>query len=151
MMKEYTFTDWNKWENRNSLIGINYPGIYSIAISEENLSRQPFKLISNIKYFGMTNSIAGLKGRLKQFDNTISGKEGHGGAKRFLHKHRDYDKLVEHLFVSVCAFPCDVKSNSAEDLRIMGQVAKFEYDCFAEYVENFGRLPEFNDKKKSPK
>ena len=33
----------------------------------------------------------------------------------------------------------------------MGEVAKLEYDCFAEYVEKFGNLPEFNDKSKSPK
>ena len=33
----------------------------------------------------------------------------------------------------------------------MGRIAKHEYDCFAAFVEMFGRLPEFNDKKKSPK
>jgi len=28
----------------------------------------------------------------------------------------------------------------------MGEIAKFEYDCMAIYVEKFGHLPEFNDK-----
>ena len=28
----------------------------------------------------------------------------------------------------------------------MGDVAKFEYECFALYVEAYGQLPEFNDK-----
>ncbi len=33
----------------------------------------------------------------------------------------------------------------------MGEVAKFEYICFAYFVEVFGELPEFNNKKESPK
>ena len=33
----------------------------------------------------------------------------------------------------------------------MGEVAKFEYDCFAHYSEVFGSLPEFNNKATSPK
>lgn len=83
----------------------------------------------------MSNSIKGLKGRLQQFDNTISGKmKSHGGADRFRFKYENYEKLVEKLFISVCSFPCDVKSNSEKDLRTMGEVAKFEYDCFADYV-----------------
>ena len=33
----------------------------------------------------------------------------------------------------------------------MGDVAKHEYECFAVFAETFDRLPEFNDKKKSPR
>lgn len=145
------FTQWIKWENRNSLNGIKYSGIYCIAISETDLSEQDFEWISKITYVGMTNSKAGLKGRLKQFDNTIIGKSGHGGADRFRYKYENYQELVDKLYVSVCSFECDVKSNEPKDLRIMGEVAKFEYYCFAEYVEKFKKLPEFNDKKKSLK
>ncbi len=32
----------------------------------------------------------------------------------------------------------------------MGEMAKFEYDYFADYVEEFENLPEFNDKKNHP-
>jgi len=150
-MIDKDFTQWTKWENRNSLNGIKYSGIYCIAISETDLSEQDFEWIFNITYVGMTNSKAGLKGRLKQFDNTIIGKSGHGGADRFRYKYENYEDLVNKLYVSVCYFECDVKSNSPKDLRIMGKVAKLEYDCFAEYVEKFGKLPEFNDKKRSLK
>lgn len=138
-------------EDRNSLSGVKYPGIYCIAISKREFSEKNFKWISDIKYVGMTNSQNGLKGRLRQFDNTINGKTGHGGADRFRYKHPNYNDLVEELFVSVCSFQCDVTSNSSEDLRVMGDVAKFENECFAIYVDKFGHLPEFNDKKKSPK
>jgi hypothetical protein len=33
----------------------------------------------------------------------------------------------------------------------MGEVAKCEYESWAIYLENFGRLPKFNDIKKSQK
>jgi len=55
--------------------------------------------------------------------------------------------LTKKLYVSIAPFECDVKSNSLKDLRVMGQVAKFEYDCFAEYVKEHKKLPKFNDKK----
>ena len=148
-MKDKNFSQWTRWEDRNSLNGIKYPGIYCIAISEIDLSEQYFEWISKITYVGMTNSRAGLKGRLKQFDNTIIGKSGHGGADRF--KYENYQDLVDKLYVSVCSFECDVKSNAPKDLRIMGEVAKFEYYCFAKYVEEFGNLPMFNNKNISPK
>jgi len=150
-MTECTFTKWKSWENRNTLTGINFPGIYCIAVSDKNLSDKNFKWISEINYVGMTNALNGLKGRLKQFDNTIFGKTGHGGADRFRFKYENYQDLIDRLFVSVCSFECNIKSNSPKDLRIMGEVVKFEYDCFANYVAKFGYLPEFNDKKKSPK
>ena len=46
---------------------------------------------------------------------------------------------------------CNVKTNEPSDLRKMGQVTKLEYLCLAHFVETFGYLPEFNDKKRSPK
>jgi hypothetical protein len=100
----------------------------------------------------MTNSVAGLKGRLKQFDNTIFGKPGfHGGADRFLTDYPNYTSLTEILYVSVAPFECDVKSSTSIDLLTMGDVAKAEYECFAKYKKLFGRLPKYNDKKISPK
>jgi len=150
-MENKRFTDWINWKNRNDLDGIKFPGIYCIAVSDNDLTKGKFNWISEINYVGMTNSINGLKGRLKQFDNTIIGKTGHGGADRFRYKYENYDELVKKLYVSVCSFECNVKSNSPKDLRIMGDVAKFEYDCFAIYSDKFNKLPEFNDKKNSPK
>lgn len=150
-MYESRFTKWMRWCDRDTVQGINYPGIYICAISEEDISGKNFSWTTNIVYVGMTNSLKGLKGRLKQFDNTIVGKSGHGGADRVRFKHQDYQKLVFNLFVTVASFECNVGSNIPQDLRIMGEVAKFEYDCFAYYKELYGQLPEFNDQKRSPK
>ncbi|GAI07535.1 unnamed protein product, partial [marine sediment metagenome] len=111
-----------------------------------------FDWIREIIYIGMTNSKGGLKGRLRQFDNTICGKgNNHSGAKKVRDKYKDYEKLIKCLYVAVYPFKCDVNSNAVEDLLIMGKVTEYEYICFAEYVKRFGMLPEFNNKKLSQK
>jgi hypothetical protein len=151
-MIEDKFTKWIKWQDRKSLDGLNFPGVYSIAISETDLTNKDFKLTNEIKYFGMTNSKAGLKGRLTQFDNTIKGKTGHGGADRFRFRYQNYDDLVAKLFVSVSIFKCNVESNTPKDLLVMGDIVRFEFVCFADYAEKFNNnLPVFNDKKNAPK
>lgn len=146
-----TFSNWIKWAERTELHGLNYPGVYALAISRSNLSGQAFSWQREIVYIGMTNAKGGLKSRLQQFDNTIKGGDGHGGGFRVRFKHPDYAKLTKRLYVSVCPQKCDVSSNTSLDLRVMGKVAKHEYECFARFVEDFGYLPEFNDKRRSPK
>lgn len=150
-MYERKFSAWKKWENRDDLTKIDLPGVYIISHSEENIENRKFGLRRDIIYIGMTNAANGLKGRLKQFDNTIAGKRGHGGADRVRYKHKEYKKLIKHLYVAVAPFNADVTSNRPKDLQTMGDVAKFEYQCFAYFVKEYGQLPEFNDKKRSPK
>lgn len=145
------FSAWVPWASRGTLLDLAQPGIYAIAISGGDLTGAPFSWLEQVAYIGMTNSQGGLGQRLRQFDRTIRGGEGHGGAQRFRFKHPVVAELEPLLFVAVRPFPCDVSSNSAEDLRVMGQVAAHEYECFAEFVEIHGRLPEFNDKARSPK
>ena len=145
------FLNWINWSSRNTLDGIRFPGIYCIAVTESDISNDSFQLIREIKYIGMTNSKGGLKGRLNQFDNTLKDKLQHGGADRFWYKHHDpYDELVQKMFVSVWVFECKVDSKEYEDLLTMGEVAKSEYICFAEYVKEHGELPKFN-KQDAPK
>jgi hypothetical protein len=145
------FSLWESWAKRGALPGLGHPGVYALAISPTNISAKAFSWRPEIVYVGMTNAKGGLKSRLQQFDNTAKGGDGHGGAHRVRFKHPDYTKLTSQLYVSVCPWECDVTSNDPIDLRIMGEVAKYEYECFALFVESFGKLPEFNDKKKSPK
>jgi len=145
------FSKWVKWSDRDALQGIQFPGIYAIALSESDISKKQFSWRQEIIYIGMTNAKGGLKGRLNQFDNTINGGDGHGGAHRVYFKYPKYRSLVPKLYVAVCPSECNVKSNDPSDLRIMGHVANHEYECFASFVEIFGQLPEFNDKKRSPK
>jgi hypothetical protein len=100
----------------------------------------------------MTNSAGGLRGRLQQFDNTIKGvRNQHGGADRVRYKYRSYEHLQRRLYVAVAVFKCSVNSTRPVDLRVMGRVAQYEYECLAVFRERFKRLPKFNDKKKAPK
>jgi len=150
-MYEEKFSEWMSWDDRESAPEICSPGIYVCAVLDNDISKTQFSWLSEIMYIGMTNSIAGLKGRLKQFDNTIIGKRGHGGADRVRYKYQNYDELKNKLYVAVASFKCDVKSHNPSDLRVMGEVTKFEYDCFAHFVALYQALPEFNNKKLSPK
>ncbi len=145
------FSNWVAWENRKDLIDVHFPGVYCLAVSSVDLANNSFEWIPNIAYIGMSNAKGGIKSRLKQFDNTIMGKSGHGGADRFKFKFLNYNELIEKLYVSISPFDCNVNSFSPQDLRMMGKVASFEYECIAEYIEFFGRLPEFNDRSRSPK
>ena len=145
------FSDWARWSKRNGLDRLQYPGVYAIALSDADIAGTAFSWQPEVIYVGMTNAKGGLKSRLQQFDNTIKGGDGHGGGHRVRFKYPDYATLSPRLYVSFHPHECDVESNQPGDLRIMGDVAKHEYECFAIFTETFKRLPEFNDKKKSPK
>lgn len=143
------FSRWIRWKNRHALGGLNYPGVYALAVSTDDISGTKFNWNKAIKYFGVTTAGNGLKARLRQFDNTIKGKEGHGGGERFRYKYRKYDELTEKLFVSVYPVKCNINTDEPKpkDLLKMGEAVYLEYYCFAKYVRLFGELPEFNNKK----
>lgn len=147
------FSNWVKFDHRDLLRNTNYPGVYAIAISRTNIAGRRFGWVKEICYIGFTNGVSGLRGRLNAFNNTLRNKSGpgHGGAERFLGKYRNGNSLARKLYVAVCPFECNVSSNLPRDLRIMGDVVRAEYLAFAKYAALFGRLPEFNDKEKSPK
>lgn len=157
-MDERKFSKWVLFKKQPA---IDLPGIYVLAVSEKDLTGEEFSWIEEIKYIGMTNSKKGLKGRLKQFENTMRGKTGHGGARRFrkTNEYKDPDRdiidknLFSKLYVSVAPFGSTVikDDNPPEVLKTMGEVAKAEYECFALYRKKFGPLPQYNDKKKSEK
>lgn len=147
------FSNWVQFDQRDELRHTNYPGVYAIAISTKNIAGKPFRWIKEISYFGFTNAGGGVRGLLNQFNNTLRDKSGpgHGGAQRFRRKYRDGNKLAKKLYVAVCPFKCDVFTNKPADLRVMGDVVRAEYLAFATYAARFHRLPEFNDKERSPK
>ncbi|MBK7746482.1 MAG: hypothetical protein IPP57_23285 [Candidatus Obscuribacter sp.] len=147
-MRQKRFSKWTYWAARTDLENIKYPGIYAIAISNQNLHDEPFSVREEIVYFGMTNSTGGLRSRLRQFQSTLKGKKGHGGADRFMGAHSDYSELVKKLYVAVSYTKCSVTSNLPHDLLAMGRVVKQEYECLAEYSRLFeGRRPLYNDRK----
>ena len=151
-MYEGRFSAWRRWPERNDHAGIARPGVYVIAVAPTALGGRPFSWRREIVYVGMTNAVAGLRGRLDQFDRTMVGtRVTHGGADRVRFKCRNYMAFTRRAWVAVAPFPCDPASLQPRDLRAMGDVAKFEYECLAQYVERFDTLPKFNDKARAPK
>ena len=152
MTVDARFSLWRQWAERSQLPGLEFPGVYVIAITKAQLHGKPFAWRRDIVYVGMTNAVGGLSGRLRQFDLTISGKRlAHGGADRVRQSHKQYNRLVSRLLVAVRSVKCNVTSGAVRDLLLMGRVAQFEFQCLARYVEHFSRLPLFNDKARSPK
>ncbi len=147
------FSEWKKWDKRKQLNGLKFPGVYILAITGQDIEEKEFSWLKEIVYVGMTNSKKGLSGRFYQFDRTIKGYTGHGGAKRFKYDYSDYKELKSNLFVSARYFECQNKiyPPRVDDLLVKGEVAKYEYVCIAEYVKRFNRLPKYNDTKNSPK
>ena len=194
--------NWSKWmrwedrdlkENKANKKNMGYPGIYACAIETKSrkLEGESFlkegEYIPEIIYIGRTSESI-LRDRLKQFDNTIKGKTGHGGADRVLYGHYDkyyerdegyegydeelkkgfypcikeektlnttlYDTLKKVLYVAIIPFKYEEGDLPANICRTRGCVEKYEWDCFAQFIEQIGDnqyLPTFNNKKKAPK
>ena len=134
------------------LPGIEYPGVYALAVLDRPPYRSKFSWIPEISYIGMTCALDGLQSRLNQFDDTISGRRtNHGGADRVRYAYRRYKDLVPCLYVAIHAVRCDTSRVSPRLLRALGRVARLEYEYLAQYMALFAVLPEFNDKRRSPK
>ena len=153
-MQDCNFSKWIRIKREDELKGAmlkagnNCPGLYAIAYSDKDLHNKNFDFIEEIIYFGMSLSIKGLKGRMYQFFSSISGKGNqHSGAKRMRQDLGLKDKEWKNkIYVSL--MPClyvDVTSLLRRDMVYMGDIAKEEYVCFANYCEKFGRLPRFNE------
>ncbi|MBF0261212.1 MAG: hypothetical protein HQL97_05135 [Magnetococcales bacterium] len=164
---EERFSAWCHFDTKDELENIQCPGIYALAISRHDMAGKYFSFRDNIVYFGMTNSINGLKGRLQQFNNTLTGRKGpgHGGAARFLFDYDDTDNLEQWLYVAIWPFfinsdlskkyesiqDPDEREKLVEDYRTLGKVAEAEYLVIAEHIKLYGEVPKYNNQKKSPK
>lgn len=142
---------WIKWNNRKQISEIKEPGIYFIALSNIELTGKPFELNKEIIYIGMSISKKGVLSRLSQFEKGILGKDGtHGGAERVRFKHKNPDTFFGDIYVCVKSFPLK-HNDEVYNWKQKGECVKHEYASFAEYLNNYGELPEFNDQKKSKK
>lgn len=140
------FSKWASWTQREHLTGLGSPGVYSICVSRTRLHGKAFSWAREICYFGMTNSLGGLRARLRQFDRTLYGAPEHGGADRFRFVHRDYEAVLPRLYVAVHPVAANVASPTPRDLRGMGIVASLEYQCLARFLSTFATLPRFNQR-----
>ena len=149
---------WKRWKDRSSILNADHPGIYFLALTDQDFSDQEFSMRKEIIYIGMTISVKGVLGRLYQFERAILGfKDIHGGGDRvrywLLNKSDipNEQSFLDSLYVSAKIFPVSNTKNTPDDWRQKGEVAKHEYTSFADYFEKYDHLPQFNDPKRSPK
>ena len=57
------FSDWSQWSARAGIDGMEWPGVYVVAISASDVAGRSFTWLREVCYVGMTNSKKGLRGR----------------------------------------------------------------------------------------
>lgn len=141
------FGQWCHWSEIGQIANLNFPGVYALAITSEHLSGKSMKY-NQVSYIGMSNSLAGIKGRLSQLNRSINGKFGHSGGRSIRNKYGVYIdwKANLYLYVSICPVICDVSKRSVKDLQLMGAVSYMEYEAFSLFRKKVPKkgIPEFN-------
>lgn len=144
---ELKFSNWYKWEDRNSFPDKTCPGVYMISITDKNLEgKEP--AFEDVVYVGMTNSQGGLQSRWNQFNNSINGKSGHSGGNTINTSLGNYSLWTKKLFVCAMSVECTTLKNNrtCEDLIKMGWVAFLEYEALSKFKEHEGKEPVYNTK-----
>ncbi|MBS3113948.1 hypothetical protein J4448_02505 [Candidatus Woesearchaeota archaeon] len=143
---------WVKWENRFNVKDNQFPGVYVVAKTKNQVEGKKVD-IHDIYYVGMTTSRAGLIGRLNQFDSGIKRGYGHSGANRLFKEIKNnipYPKWNdgERLFVAAIPKKCNVDkiTRDYQDLQTMGRIALLEFEILAMIKMELGREPELNKK-----
>lgn len=125
------------------------PGVYLLACPEKSrrdLEGQKIN-VKDVDYVGMSNSKAGLAGRLRQFKRAIEGRRGHSGGNNFVQHKGKYSKLKHGPFYfAVWNTECCNKKSAPEanDFRAMGHVACLEQYAIAYVKEKNRRVPKLN-------
>ena len=131
---ELAFSTWVPWAERSSRANRQYPGIYLIAITSEDLNGKIAEW-SQVSYIGMTNSQGGLQSRLQQFDNAIKGNNGHSGGNKAFQIWKHYSTWASKVFVAVMPIECKPWRLTPDDLINMGLVSYLEYEAFYQYLQ----------------
>jgi hypothetical protein len=100
----------------------------------------------------MSNAKNGVKSRLKQFLLGVEKGTSHSAGMRFK-KEKDQKEWNSNFYFAAKGYECNViktaigdQSRDANDLRIMGDVAKLEYELLAIYKEVMNKEPDLNKK-----
>lgn len=145
---------WSEFDMKNIKKEENVfcPGVYLIAYSDVNLEGGGINS-KDVFYVGMANSKRGVFQRLRQFYQGITINRSHSGGKRFFREYAggvSYGVLNNRkkFYFSFLSIPCEVLKSErlGDDLRIMGEVAKLEYDVLAYIKDKTDKEPELNKK-----
>ena len=129
---------------------LKFLGVYALAYTTKKLEGKKVK-IGDIFYIGMSNSLAGVRGRLKQFIGSINGRQTHSAGMRLFRDYLNRVPFEDHvgdkrLWAIALTFKCNVRKadRQATDLRTMGRVTCLEYYLLAHYRAARNCEPELN-------
>lgn len=129
-----------------------YPGVYLLAFTNQNLERKKAEP-RDVYYVGMSNARKGLESRIKQFINGIEKNGSHSAGMRFFKEESNgipFSKSnhTRKFYLVSLTFKCDVNklTRTPNDLRIMGDICKLEYDLLAYIKEVTTNEPVLNKK-----
>ncbi|WP_445157280.1 hypothetical protein [Halomonas sp. E14] len=129
------FTRWKLWGERFDITDRKYPGVYVIAISDQDLSGKAVKW-RNVVYIGMTKSKGGLSQRWSQLQNSLRGRNGHSGGWAIYKALGNFDEWNSNLFVAAMPIKCNAADAGPNDLRRLGWIAYLEYEAFSKFSRN---------------
>ena len=137
---------WVPFEDATSDNALRDVGVYALAFSHRALTGKRPKA-NDVFYVGMSLSLGGVRGRLKQFRDAIERGYGHSGGDRFF---RDYAggkafskwNTRKRFFVAALTIPCGRETPA--DLRQRGHVACLEHYVVARVLELTGKRPLLN-------
>ncbi|MGH9793645.1 MAG: hypothetical protein ACRD5G_02635 [Candidatus Acidiferrales bacterium] len=145
-------TRWQKLAERPRLNQGEYPGVYLLAYTSENLLGQ--KVVpEHVFYVGM--STTALNTRLAQFWDGIHRCCAHSGAMRFYRcwaRNRNFSELCrtsrDRFYVTAIAIPCcaEKEFRTYRDLLALGRVVELEYAALAKIKRETGLEPPLNRK-----
>ncbi|MBI5561001.1 MAG: hypothetical protein HY883_06985 [Deltaproteobacteria bacterium] len=132
------FTQWQRWDGRNSLEGNDLPGVYLLAHFSKVQSGRAKRLCGEIVYIGETCANT-LKGRWQQFERSaFKGKGGHSGGWTYRQKIKGKKNILY-----VAYFPVDCRLN--EEVRPI-YIRHIERRLIWDFTRKWGKPPRCNTK-----
>ena len=145
-------TKWQKLVERPRLNQGEFPGVYLLAYTSEELLGQRVAP-EDVFYVGM--STTAVNTRVAQFWDGIQRCCAHSGAMRFYRRwagNRNYSEFCRtsknRFYVTAVAIPCcaDKEFRSDQDLLALGRVVELEYAALAKIKRETGLEPPLNRK-----
>lgn len=135
----FKFTKWYKWNDRNSINGLDHPGIYILAHFHKNipLNRASY-LNKEVVYIGETTDRTLIK-RLSEFESVAFKKAtNHSGGVSYKSLYSNMEKYNLHVAISPAKEP-------KIELRSL-YIKYHERRMILKYAIKYGNLPKCNKK-----
>lgn len=134
-LRKLRFSQWTRWENRNNLPEISFPGLYIIAHRQRGSRLMANPQSKRVIYIGQTCGQTLLR-RLRQFNRSATdGRRSHAGGRSYF---GEFGGVQSEMYVAVLP----VKKGSELDRR--SYIQGLEAFLRSNYARRWGKLPVCN-------